>query len=112
MVVPGGLAAPDHRLREQMKRLQFSPQPRETLTTYTCPFICSYMLMYIANCVIHVCIRTYMLMYIYLQYIHVHVLLIMRGEKEGRKKEASKVIQTTRQSNTAHQLQSLGTQIQ
>ena len=31
----------------------------------------------------------------------------MRDEKEGRKKEASKVKQTTRQSNTAHPRQSL-----
>ena len=45
VVGPGGLAAPDHRLREQMRRLQLSPQPRETLTTYTCT--CSYMLMYV-----------------------------------------------------------------
>ena len=28
--------------------------------------------------------------------------VLMRDEKEGRKKEASKVKQTTRQSNTAH----------
>ena len=36
---------------------------------------------------------------------NVHVL--MRDEKEGRKKETSKVKQTTRQSNTAHPRQSL-----
>ena len=36
-------------------------------------------------------------------YIHV----LMRDEKEGRKKEASKVKQTTRQSNTARARQSL-----
>ena len=38
-------------------------------------------------------------------YLHVHVL--MRDELEGRKKEASKAKQTTRQSNTAHPRQSL-----
>ena len=68
VVVPGGLAAPDHRLREQMRRLQLSPQPREILTTYTCT--CSYMLMYVC---------TY----------NIHVLLIMRDEnlKEERSKQ-------------------------
>ena len=35
------------------------------------------------------------------------LILIMRDEKEGRKEEASKVKQTTRQSNTAHTRQSL-----
>ena len=39
------------------------------------------------------------------QYMYIHV--VMRDEKEGRKKEASKVKQTTRQSNTAHPRQSL-----
>ena len=37
--------------------------------------------------------------------VHIHVL--MRDEKEGRKKEASKVKQTTKQRNTAHPRQSL-----
>ena len=36
-------------------------------------------------------------------FLHVHVLT--RDEKEGRKKEASKVKPTTRQSNTAHSRQ-------
>ena len=67
VVEPGGLAAPDHRLRKQMRRLQLSPQPRETLTTYT--------YVHVATCS---CMSTY----------NIHVLLIMRDDKEGRKKQS------------------------
>ena len=49
-------------------------------------------------------VRRWMGRYIY---IHVHVyMFLMKHEKEGRK-EASKVKQTTRQTNTAHPRQSL-----
>ena len=60
----------------------------------------------------------YLLCYIIYMYIIYKVKLVsniqyaiyvymLRDEKEGRKKEASKVKQTTRQSNTAHPRQSL-----
>ena len=44
----------------------------------------------------------------HIRYIHVHVHCTCCNERwEGRKKEASKIKQTTRQSNTAHPRQSL-----
>ena len=39
--------------------------------------------------------------------LHVYKLYMLIRDAEGRKKEASKVIQTTRQSNTTHPRQSL-----
>ena len=42
---------------------------------------------------------------VYIHFMFMHVL--MSDEKEGRKKQASRVKQTTRQSNTAHSKQSL-----
>ena len=47
---------------------------------------------------------SYLMYVLYITDLHVYVLM---RDAEGRKKEASKVIQKTRQSNTAHPRQSL-----
>ena len=63
-----------------------------------------YMCMHMHVCV---CICMYVFAYMVCVRVHASVCIYMLMTDAGRKKEASKVVQTTRQSNTTHPRQSL-----